>query len=169
MTTTEPELAVAVRPALVSDAGEIARVHIAAWHETYTRLLPPGAFATLDDDLAVRTARWAGIIDDEVTTVHVAEVDGTVVGWASSSAGRQEHRPRDLELEGLYVLGRHHGSGVGQALLDAALHSRAAYLWVAADNPRAQAFYRRNGFTPDGARDEHTLVGHPLPVLRYVR
>jgi ribosomal protein S18 acetylase RimI-like enzyme len=162
-------MTVVVRPAVASDAGDIARVHIAAWHETYTRLLPPGAFATLDDDLGARTSRWAGIIGDDVTIVHVAEVDGELVGWASSSAGRHEERPRDLELEGLYVLARHHGSGVGQALLDAALGTRPAYLWVAADNPRAQAFYRRNGFTPDGATDEHTLVGHPLPALRFVR
>lgn len=26
-----------------------------------------------------------------------------------------------------------------------------AQLWVARDNPRAYAFYRRNGFRPDGA------------------
>ena len=25
-------------------------------------------------------------------------------------------------------------------------------LWVAQDNPRAQAFYRRNGFIPNGTR-----------------
>ena len=45
-----------------------------------------------------------------------------------------------------------HGSGTGQALLDAAVGDRPAFLWTAEDNPRAQAFYRRNGFIADGAR-----------------
>ncbi len=38
-------------------------------------------------------------------------------------------------------------------LFDAALEAgEPAYLWVAEDNPRAHAFYRRNGFVADGAR-----------------
>jgi ribosomal protein S18 acetylase RimI-like enzyme len=40
---------------------------------------------------------------------------------------------------------------VGQALLDATLGTDPAMLWVAKENPRAIAFYRRNGFRFDGA------------------
>ena len=53
--------------------------------------------------------------------------------------------PRDLELESLYVLASRHGSGAGQSLLDAVISDRPAYLWVADNNPRARAFYTRNG------------------------
>lgn len=162
-------MSLVVRAAVAGDAAAIARVHIASWHETYTRLVPAGAFDALDGELASRTARWALIIDDDATHVHVAEREGEVVGWTSSGAGRHDDAPRDLELEGIYVLGQHHGSGAGQALLDAALGGRPAYLWVAADNPRAQAFYRRNGFSQDGSRDVHRLLGHPVPVVRFVR
>ena len=160
---------VGVRPATPDDAPGIARVHIAAWHETYTRLLPPGAFDGLDDDLAPRTRRWRGIIEDDVTEVFVAERDGVIVGWASTGAGRQADAPRSLELEGIYVLEGEYGTGTGQSLLDLAVGDRPAYLWVATGNPRAQAFYRRNGFADDGARDEHLLMGHPLEAARYVR
>lgn len=45
---------------------------------------------------------------------------------------------------------RAHGSGLGQALLDTAIGTEPAYLWIMAGNPRAEAFYRRNGFVPDG-------------------
>lgn len=52
----------------------------------------------------------------------------------------------------LYVLASHHGSGVGAALLQQVLDaSRPASLWVADPNPRAQAFYRKNGFERDGS------------------
>ncbi len=41
--------------------------------------------------------------------------------------------------------------GAGQALLDAVVRRGPAFLCVAAINPRAQAFSRRNGFRPDGS------------------
>jgi predicted GNAT family N-acyltransferase len=44
-----------------------------------------------------------------------------------------------------------HGSGLGAGLLAAVLpQDEEAMLWVADPNPRAQAFYRRHGFLPDG-------------------
>jgi hypothetical protein len=42
-------------------------------------------------------------------------------------------------------------------------------LWVADENPRAFAFYRRNGFAPDGATAVQELAGTPLRILRMVR
>ena len=90
-----------------------------------------------------------------------------VVGWANTSAGRDPDRPRDLELEGLYVLDAYHGTGVGQALLDAAIGERPAYLWALAENPRAHAFYRRNGFVADGAEKVDELW--EITEVRFVR
>lgn len=57
------------------------------------------------------------------------------------------------ELDMIYQLASMHGSGSGQALLDATIADAPAFLWTAELNPRAQAFYRRNGFEPDGARE----------------
>ena len=52
----------------------------------------------------------------------------------------------------LYVLADHHGTGIGQLLLDAVVAPGVpAQLWVAEHNPRARRFYERNGFLPDGA------------------
>jgi len=69
-------------------------------------------------------------------------------------ASRRQHGlddARDLQLWGLYVLAELHGTGVGQALLDAVIPPRTpAQLYVAKGNARAEAFYRRNGFEVDG-------------------
>lgn len=81
----------------------------------------------------------------------VAVADEQVVGLAWTAPSRDAPPVRELELVGLYLLADHHGTGLGQALLDAALGNQAASLWMAQDNPRARAFYARNGFTPDGA------------------
>ncbi len=167
MTTRMTSAELTVRPALPADAAAIARVHVASWRETYSRLVPPGA---LDDlDVGARAERWAQIIADDVTDVWIAERSGEVLGWCSTGPGRGDEAPRDLELEGIYVLAAAHGSGAGQALLDAAIGDAPAFLWSAEDNPRAQAFYRRNGFVDDGTRSEHVLHGHPVRIARFVR
>lgn len=150
-----------VRQAQVADAPGIARVH---WDSHQTTYVEPGRVSRERVEawtMADRIARWTAnlAIANDVypapggfhrMAIWVAEVDGEVVGWANTSAGRDADGPRDLELEGLYVLDEFHGTGVGQALVDAAIGDRPAYLWVLADNPRAQGFYRRNGFAPDG-------------------
>lgn len=61
-----------------------------------------------------------------------------------------EKPPRDRQLYAIYVSASHYGAGVGQALLDEALPGGPAILWVAKQNTRATAFYRRNGFRFDG-------------------
>lgn len=58
---------------------------------------------------------------------------------------------------------------MGQALLDAAIGDAGAFLWVAADNPRAHAFYRRNGFAADGEAQNYEMLGSQLSVVRWVR
>jgi GNAT superfamily N-acetyltransferase len=162
-----------VRRATASDAHAIATVHVAAWRETYAHLLPATQLAALD--VQRRSEVWADILAEGITEVWVAEsqvgdtAGVTVMGWASASTGRGAGAPRARELEGLYVLAGRHGSGAGQALLDAALGSSPAFLWVAADNPRPHAFYRRNGFTPDGTKELYPLLGVDVEVVRLVR
>jgi ribosomal protein S18 acetylase RimI-like enzyme len=56
---------------------------------------------------------------------------------------------------------------LGQRLLDVAIGREAASLWVLEGNERAMAFYRRNGFTTDGARADEEFFG--VPELRMVR
>ena len=155
-----------VRPATVDDAAAIARVHVLAWQQTYSPLVEPGE---LDDLSAERRAeRWAANLAAGAAA-WVAETDGAVVGFASIGGGDHAEQPRPLELGALYVLADHHGSGAGQALLDAALGDAPAFLFVADRNPRATRFYERNGFAFDGASEEYPLVRTPVISLRMVR
>ena len=142
-----------LRPAVPADAPGCAYVHHTSWVETYSALLPASHWET--DTLTKRVETWQRWLDRGADAT-VAEVDGRVIGFAIAGASRRvgEHHPvRDRELFSLYTLAAHHGGGAGQALLEAALPADIpAQLWVAEENPRARAFYRRNGFTPDGAR-----------------
>lgn len=167
-----------IRPARIADAPDIARVH---WDSHQTTYVEPGrvsrerveAWTKADRvrawtaNLAIASGVYPAPEGFHRMAIWVAEVDGRVVGWANTSAGRDADAPRDLELEGLYVLDAHHGTGVGQALLDAAVGERPAYLWALDDNPRAHAFYRRNGFVADGAEKVDALW--QVTEVRFVR
>ncbi|XAS63458.1 GNAT family N-acetyltransferase [Pseudarthrobacter sp. So.54] len=156
-----------VRAAVADDAAAIARVHLQAWRESYAHLLPAAALAALRQ--GPREARWSQIIATADSDIWVACAGTDIIGWASAGTGRDDDAPRPRELNGIYVLASHYGSGAGQLLLDAAVGDGGAYLWIAQDNPRAFAFYRRNGFALDGSTAEHELAGTPVPIQRMVR
>jgi predicted GNAT family N-acyltransferase len=70
------------------------------------------------------------------------------------------------QLYVLYVNTEDHGTGAGAGLLDYVLPpTESAALWVADPNPRAQAFYRKHGFLPDGT----SAVEGGIRAIRMVR
>ncbi|MCL2516579.1 MAG: GNAT family N-acetyltransferase [Microbacteriaceae bacterium] len=144
--------AIIVRKASPEDVAGLARVHVQSWRETYRGQFPD---AVLDaPDFADRRERmWTRVLSGAAgaASVAVAELDGRVVGLAWAGPAQGDDAPCDWQLYTLYLLAAHQGSGAGQRLIDAVLEDRASVLWVADPNPRAQAFYRRNGFVPDGA------------------
>ncbi|WP_235825260.1 GNAT family N-acetyltransferase [Agromyces badenianii] len=110
----------------------------------------------LDDPglIESRERFWAAALTDEryrSNRIAVAERDCAVFGLAMSGPPERARAGWSVHLYVLYVLAADHGSGAGAALLDAVIqpHESAALL-VADPNPRAQAFYRKHGFVPDG-------------------
>lgn len=185
--TPADRTAFVVRTPALRDVPALAAVHVASWQEAYRGLMPD---EVLDDPtfLSRREAQWRSTVDAISATglygvrprAALAEVDGTVVGLAMSGpvpgrgpradAVQANHAGPDaaeIELNCLYLLAAHHGSGAGRALLDAVIPpGLPASLWVADPNPRAQAFYRKNGFRADGA----ALVDqHGVREIRMVR
>ncbi|WP_374010809.1 N-acetyltransferase family protein [Leifsonia sp. LS-T14] len=159
--------AITVRPATVDDAAGIAHVHVTAWREAYAGRMPADFLASLDEERRARG--WVTILVDGTTDAFVAERDGTIIGWATAGPGRDDDAPRARELEGLYVLAAAYGTGAGQLLLDAAIGDAPAYLWVMDGNARAESFYRRNGFTPDGATITHPVGPTSVLAVRLTR
>jgi GNAT superfamily N-acetyltransferase len=90
--------------------------------------------------------------------VLVAEVDGELVGFAALDGP---------ELDGLFVEPGHWRSGVGTALVEAAVHEvrcRGLSLVTVVANPTAREFYEKCGFAIEG--EETTRFG---PALRMSR
>lgn len=156
-----------IRQAEVADGPSIARVHVQTWQESYAQHFPADFLDGLADVIKVEI--WESTIEDESIDVLVAEVDGEIVGWANASSVDVEDVPASRELLGLYVVQAQHGEGVAQALLDRILGTSSACLWVLENNPRAEAFYRRNGFRRDGSSTVRSFADQAMSLVRMVR
>lgn len=164
-----------MRVAVPDDGPGIARVHAQSWYEAYTGRVPDTLLARLD--ITSSSRRWAARLRGEVPPggqaggqTWVGVRGSTVVGFASAGPCRDPDRSSvDEELWALYILQTEYGAGTGAALMDACLGDRPATLWVLADNPRAQAFYAKHGFEPDGATRDDARWGATLHEVRLVR
>ncbi|WP_295699760.1 GNAT family N-acetyltransferase [Lapillicoccus sp.] len=149
-------MTVTVRQAVVDDLDAV----LAVGHQTWPATYEPIAGA---DYVAMGLAKWwtadATLPALRAGRVFVAEVEGQVVGMASS--GPLEGR---LILWKLYVLPQFQGHGAGSALMSAVLERaaeahdeiRLAYL---DGNVQASGFYRRMGFVELGRE----VAGHGIP------
>jgi GNAT superfamily N-acetyltransferase len=154
-----------LRPVTLDDAEEYVRCHVDCLAETYATIMPP-AFAEEHrqqiPEQVVRT-REAWRANAEQPELRAAawlarDASGAVVGVVRAGAGVQQWE-RDLgappttvpfQLHHLYTRQRTHGSGLGRRLLETAIGDEETYLWILHGNARADRFYRRQRFAPDG-------------------
>jgi GNAT superfamily N-acetyltransferase len=139
-----------VRPASLADAGDIARVHVASWRETYRGMLPDALLDGLNE--SSRAAYWLrtlGASDPQPVYV-AASATGEIVGFASAGPEREGDERYTAELYTLYALRAAHGHGLGRALMAACAGAllndghKAMLLWVLAENP-TRGFYEKLG------------------------
>jgi ribosomal protein S18 acetylase RimI-like enzyme len=158
-----------LRQATPEDAEAVVLMHTLSHEESYPHLLSPAFFSARREAMQERVERRRKYLDVPHPRIIALDADEQVVGLADAGPGRDEDGPVPLELYSIYVLGRAQGRGLGAALLDAAIGESPAYLWVLEDNPRAQAFYRRQGFLPDGKRRLLPPEWESVPEIRMVR
>ena len=166
---------VTIRAATPDDAARIGQVHVASWQSAYAELLPADYLAGLDP--RVRADRWASVLDTRDSSsgqVLVAEQQGRTLGFASfGPSGDEDADPGTYELYAMYLEPDAWGKGVARELMRTVLATvppgTVMTLWVLAGNERAQHFYRRHGFQPDGIERIDEIGGVPVTELRYRR
>lgn len=139
---------VVYRIATLADTDALGVVHVQAWREAYTGLIPDEVLAGLDP--LRRAAMWRGIIGDR-GGVQLAEQGGVIVGFGSAGPQRDASLPFSAEIGALYVLRVAQRRGVGRQLM--AMMARdlldrghiAASLWVLETNAPARRFYEALG------------------------
>lgn len=157
---------VIVSKAAPADAAEIAALGRVTFAETFTHYTPEDLAAFLD--AKYRPAIFRALIEDPAEITFKAVLDGKIVGYAQAGPCGLPHpdvTPACGELKRLYVKGGHQGSGIGNALLDAALGwlekpGRKLWIGVFSENVGAQKLYARRGFTRVG--EYKFVVGQAL-------
>ncbi len=156
----------------MADAAAIARVHVDSWRVAYRDHLPAELLASLS--VEQRQAGWEELLGNPESPTLVAELDGEVVGFAGVGPSRDEQGV--AELYAIYLDPQRYGTGVGRALMDAALARLRelgygeATLWVLDGNERAERFYRIAGWRKDeGALKTEDWRGTTIREVRYRR
>lgn len=178
-----------IRRAEPTDAAAYARADAEMVADTYRDLMPP-TFATerlaevpelipgyQATFAAEQQAESRGQQPERRTwlALHRDRVVGTaVVTYAPQQweLGLGIALPTDdfCQLNHLYLRREAHGTGLAQAMLDLALPNRQpAHLWVLIGNPRAEAFYRRNGFRAEPGEFSCGPVWYHRPMHRMHR
>jgi len=167
-----------IRPAVISDAGSLARVRVDTWRTSYRGLIPEAVIAGMD--IQKEAARW----DERLrapqpdTCLFAAEVSPEtgeatcVAGFCAAGPDRDGDPEYSGELYAIYVLQAYQGKGVGRALVQAAVdwlsqHShRSMLIWVLRDNQNARRFYETLGGSAVRQRSIE-IGGAPLLEVGY--
>lgn len=150
----------------------VARVHVRSWQVGYHTLLPDEYLNGLRPEDRARSYDFANVDVRKPHTI-VATEDGLIRGFATTSPSRDSDLPDYGELCALYVDPEYWGRGFGLALVSAARGHLSrngfqdALLWMLAGNARAERFYRRDGWEPDGTRRTDSRRGVTIDELRY--
>jgi ribosomal protein S18 acetylase RimI-like enzyme len=161
-----------VRPARPEDAAAVAEVHTRSWQGAYEHVFGSERLATIS--VESRRSWWERCIRERLEVVLVAEDEsGSVVAFASAGPDRDDASRG--ELYAIYALPEAFGRGVGHALMAEVVSTlreagyAEAVLWVLTDNPRARAFYEREGWALDGGTKSEEWLGLRVDEVRYGR
>jgi GNAT superfamily N-acetyltransferase len=161
-----------LRLAEPGDAMSVARVHVRSWQVAYRTLLPDDYLDQLRPEERAQSYDFANPDPQKPRTI-VAVEGGLIHGFATTMPSREPDLTIYGELCALYVDPAHWGQGIGVALVSAARAQlfeqgfRDAVLWVIAGNVRAERFYQRDGWAPDGSRKTDVVWGVTVDEIRY--
>ncbi len=164
MTSADGEAPPAIRRWRAEDLEALVVLHEACWREAYADLMPAGFIDEVFADPAAHVVRRREQLAAGSDT-WVADLDGRLVGFASSGPARSADAPTDHELYALYTRAAAWGTGVGHALHEAAVGERDAFLWTLDGNERSRAFYERQGYRADGVTDDQP-AGRQVRMVR---
>lgn len=137
-----------LRDATAEDAEAIARVHSAAWRDTYQGLLPEAVIAGFDYERVL--PRWRERLPATPPSCILVWAD-PVAGYAYAGPARDHDPAFAGEVYAIYLAPGRRRAGGGRALMAAAAARLAAagmrsmVVWVLRENHAARGFYEHLG------------------------
>ena len=141
-------LSIDVRPADSRDAVAISETHRLAWRHAYAGLIPHKALTMM---IERRDHSWWSKAIRGPATVLVADVAGTIAGYATVGLNRAKALPVEGEVYEIYMRPEYQGIGLGYTLFGEAkrllnsLKCNGIVVWCLEDSDNAARFFRSNG------------------------
>lgn len=159
-----------VRPTVEPDLPALARIMVGSFRAGFAQFVTPETMArcTVPENIE---AMLRELLRSGQIHCYLGLADGVPCGELLWSAAPE--REGAAELLALHSLPESWGSGLGKALLDAALADMAAagcervVLWAFEENRRGRRFYEKHGFAWDGGRRISEFDG--AAEVRYAR
>lgn len=156
-----------LRRAVSDDAAALAELGARTFADTFASQNTPEDMALYLSRTYTADLQRSEIEDSDIVTL-VAEEDGALIGFAQLRGSLEAYG--DVELARLYVDRGHHGRGLAQTLMSAAIDAArdlggdTLWLGVWERNARAIRFYEKCGFVDVGSHP--FLVGNDLQTDR---
>jgi len=160
---------ITIRPATLEDAALLADIGARLFDQTFLAQNTPEDMESYLASTYSPEIQRAEIADPDRATVFAFDHAGTAIGFATKRRGTRSSgvvAERPVEVQRIYVDRNSHGSGIGAALMNSCVEQARAWngdvLWLGVwqENPRAIAFYKRQGFEVVGVQT--FMVGSDL-------
>jgi GNAT superfamily N-acetyltransferase len=143
--------AVTIRPAVLEDVPELARIQVDTWRSTYSGLIDQSYLDSLSySDKEQNLAK--GISLNSPSTVRlVALLNDVIAGFVIAGARRGDEWPHTSEMYALYVAENLQGHGAGRTLYEQAVEwlrhagHRGMIIRVLKGNDKSIQFYESRG------------------------
>lgn len=161
-------MALTIRKAVVTDAADVATIHMRSWEEAYPGIIPAEA---IREKNAERPALWQKLLSEE-HHIYVAFAGEMPVGLMGIHPCGDDDLSGIGEVGAIYLHPDYWDKGYGREMMAFALDTlqgqgfSAAVLWVLEENHRARRFYEKADFVLDGAQKE-IIIGRLLVEVRY--
>ncbi|MFY7943041.1 MAG: GNAT family N-acetyltransferase [Crocinitomicaceae bacterium] len=138
----------------ISQINELRDISVRTFFETFSEQNSASDMQKyLENNLSIEQLTLE--LQDENSEFYFSILDNEVIGYLKINHGQAQTELKDqasLEIERIYVLKEFLGKGVGQVLYNRAINiakqENINYVWLGVweHNPRAIAFYKKNGF-----------------------
>ncbi|MFM1999079.1 MAG: hypothetical protein RL204_1026 [Bacteroidota bacterium] len=143
-----------IKKVYLSQIAELRDISVRTFFETFSEQNSASDMQKyLDNSLSLK--KLSDELEDENSEFYFAIHENEVIGYLKVNYGDAQtelKKESSLEIERIYVLKEFHGKAVGQLMYERALkianQREVDYVWLGVweKNPRAIAFYKKNGF-----------------------
>lgn len=161
-----------IRPGVLSDVPGISRAYAESWRTTYEGWVPESFLNGITEQAAAKIFTESLQPNGYSYFLHVAEMDGRIVGFADGGKERSHPEKGIGELYAVYLLKAYQGNGLGRALFQASVKSLAEagmkemVVWVLEQSPYRK-FYEALGGSLGEGRKILELGGDRIPLVSY--